>query len=422
VSAISTSAIDPHKPSSKVYFKSIFGLAVGIRLFIVLIVLISYPKDWLYRAHGEVNYLAESLLAGNGFSSPWGGATGPTAFMTPGYPALIATIFSFFGSFTQASAAVIMLLQTAFAMITIFVVISIANREFGAKTANIAGFFWAVALTLIWMPVVFWDTSLSILLLAASLDISLRCVGANSFVPWAGMGLIGSLTLWVNPSFALMLLGLFLWTGWTARRQSFRRPLAALVLLLVTFGPWPIRNARLLHAFIPLRSNLGFELWKGNRPDMTGLDDDSVYPPKNPAEYRAYATLGEVAYMRIKNELAMQEIKARPGEFVRLTLRRFVNFWEGAGSPENSPILILHESLTSILSLAGLAWLIRERRISLAVLFALPLLLFPLPYYIVHAEIRFRILIEPATSILAAYAVYKMLSLRDSSTRVDQAV
>jgi hypothetical protein len=36
---------------------------------------------------------------------------------------------------------------------------------------------------------------------------------------------------------------------------------------------------------------------------------------------------------------------------------------------------------------------------------ALPLLLFPLPYYITHAEFRYRLVIDPILTILAAYAV-----------------
>jgi hypothetical protein len=41
-------------------------------------------------------------------------------------------------------------------------------------------------------------------------------------------------------------------------------------------------------------------------------------------------------------------------------------------------------------------------------LLALPLLLFPLPYYITHAEIRYRLNIDPLMTILAAYAVTQL--------------
>jgi hypothetical protein len=39
-----------------------------------------------------------------------------------------------------------------------------------------------------------------------------------------------------------------------------------------------MRNARVLHAFIPLRSTVGFELWVGNRAGATGFLDESRFP------------------------------------------------------------------------------------------------------------------------------------------------
>jgi hypothetical protein len=40
-----------------------------------------------------------------------------------------------------------------------------------------------------------------------------------------------------------------------------------------------------------------------------------------------------------------------------------------------------------------------------AVLFLLPLFLFPLPYYITHAEFRYRLVVDPLLTILAASAL-----------------
>jgi hypothetical protein len=50
----------------------------------------------------------------------------------------------------------------------------------------------------------------------------------------------------------------------------------------------------------------------------------------------------------------------------------------------------------------------RKRRFGLATLFLLPLILFPLPYYITHAEFRYRLVVDPLLTILAAYAVSKL--------------
>ena len=53
----------------------------------------------------------------------------------------------------------------------------------------------------------------------------------------------------------------------------------------------------------------------------------------------------------------------------------------------------------------GIWRLVREGRLRLAVLFVLPLMVFPLPYYITHAEFRYRLVIDPLLTILAAYAL-----------------
>jgi hypothetical protein len=53
----------------------------------------------------------------------------------------------------------------------------------------------------------------------------------------------------------------------------------------------------------------------------------------------------------------------------------------------------------------GIWRLWQRRRFNVAVLFLLPLLLFPLPYYITHAEFRYRLVVDPLLTVLAAYAV-----------------
>jgi hypothetical protein len=53
----------------------------------------------------------------------------------------------------------------------------------------------------------------------------------------------------------------------------------------------------------------------------------------------------------------------------------------------------------------------RKGRRAFAVLMALPLLLFPIPYYLTHAEFRYRLNIDPVLTILAAYAVTQLAAV-----------
>jgi len=396
----------PHTPA-------ILAAALLLRLLILWFVIARFPHNWLYARGIELGTLAQSLAAGQGLSSPFGGSTGPTALLAPGYPAIIAVFFRIFGSFTFTAAIAVMAMQLLFSVLTVFFIMHVAQRSFGIRTANMSGVFWAVSLPLIWMPTIFWETCLSTLLLVGMVALALRCERRPGYLLWALIGAYSGLAALVNPSLLPALLTLMGWAAWQTRKTLWYFPTALLALSMV-FAPWPIRNARVLHAFIPLRSTVGFELWVGNRAGASGFLDESQFPIFNRWEYDQYAAKGEVAYMRDKSALAKAYIRSHPSTFLRLSAVRFFRFWTGTGNKDGSVFFTLHAVLTSSLGFIGIWRLVREDRLRLAVLFLLPLLVFPLPYYITHAEFRYRLVIDPLLTILAAYAV---TSFRDCTEK-----
>jgi Dolichyl-phosphate-mannose-protein mannosyltransferase len=383
---------------------AVIALALLLRLLILWFVIARFPHNWLY-SHGiELGTLAQSLVAGHGLSSPFGGSTGPTALLAPGYPAIIALFFRIFGSFSFTAAVAVMVMQLLFSLMTVLLIMHIARRCFGICAANLAGTFWAVSLPLIWMPTIFWETCLSTLLLVGMMALALHSEQRPSGLLWALMGAYSGLAALVNPSLLPPLLALLGWAAWQTRKTLWYLPVALLALCVV-FAPWPIRNARVLHAFIPLRSTVGFELWVGNRAGASGFLDESQFPIFNRRQYDQYAANGEVAYMGDKSALAKAYIRRHPGEFLRLSAVRFVRFWTGTGNKDGSAIFTLHAVLTTSLGFMGIWRLVREGRLRLAVLFLLPLMVFPLPYYITHAEFRYRLVVDPLLAIVAAYAL-----------------
>jgi 4-amino-4-deoxy-L-arabinose transferase-like glycosyltransferase len=382
----------------------IVALALATRLLVLWFVVERFPHRWLYSRGIELGTLAQSLLAGQGLSSPFGGSTGPTALLAPGYPAVIALIFRIFGSFTFAAAIAVMAMQVLFSVGTVLLIMHVAQRCFDSRTADLAGVFWAVSLPLLWMPTIFWETCLSTLLLVGMIALALRCEQKPSRSLWALMGGYCGLAALVNPALLMALLALLGWAAWQTRQTLPYSPLLGLLVLLLVFAPWPIRNARALGGFIPLRSTVGFELWMGNRAGATGFLDESVFPLFNRWEYDQYAAKGEVAYMRDKSALAKSYIRAHPVEFLRLSSIRFVRFWTGTGSKGGSILFAIHALLTSCLGAMGMWRLWQRRRFGVAALFLLPLMIFPLPYYITHAEFRYRLVVDPLLTILAAYS------------------
>src|SRR5271156_3269232 len=173
----------------------ILALSLLLRMGVVWIVLASYPHKWLFSKAPDLGFLACSLSSGHGLSSPFGGSTGPTAFLAPGYPAVLALIFYLFGSYSFTSAAVMMGLQTLFAVSTVAAILYIARRLFGTRTAHLAGVFWAVSPPLLWLPAMLWETGLSALLLTGMVALALN---KTSNGLWANMGAYCGLAMLVN--------------------------------------------------------------------------------------------------------------------------------------------------------------------------------------------------------------------------------
>jgi len=383
----------------------VLTLALVLRLWVVWIVLVKYPPGWLFTRGREMGLLANSLLAGQGLASPFGVPTGPTAFIAPGYPLLIAAIFHLFESESVTSALVILSLQLAVNLVTILLVMHIARSLFDQRVALIAGLIWACSVPIVWLPTIFWDTSIATCLLMGLIALALHFRERMTYTLWIFLGIYCALVALINPAMLLVLTAIGVWLAWQQRPAKFAGPIVAVIVFAIAFSPWPIRNARVFHAFIPLRTTVGFELWMGNRPNATGFLDESLFPTFNPQELSDYKTMGEIAYANHKSELAKQYILAHPATFIRLTSVRIARYWLGAGTQHGSSLFVLSATLTSFFGFLGLVMLFRSKRYAIAILLALPLLLFPIPYYITHAEIRYRLELDALLTILAAYAI-----------------
>jgi Dolichyl-phosphate-mannose-protein mannosyltransferase len=389
----------------------IFSVALLGRLIAVGNFLTVHPWNWLYSHPWEMGLLANSLLHGQGYSSPFGGSTGPTAFIAPGYPTLIAAIFWIFGIYTHASVLVILGMQILLGLLTIWLIMYVAREMLDSRAATVAGAFWAVSLPLWWIPAIFWETSISACSLIGMIALAIRCRQTPTRAAWILLGACCGIIALINPALLPSLLAIMGWLAYHTRRVTRTAPVIGLLALLLVFSAWPIRNAYRFHAFIPLRSTVGFELWMGNRPGATGRLDESVFPMFNKQELASYLSKGEVAYTRDKSRQAQEYIRANSGTFLKLSTRRFFRFWAGTGNLDASPTYEIHALLTTIFGLAGLVLIYRRGMRGFAILMSLPLLLFPLPYYITHSEFRYRLNIDPILTVLAAYAITQLAAV-----------
>lgn len=394
------------------YFFKVALLACFTRGLVLLLFLPKAPSVWLFDQASELRSLAQSILHGQGLSSPFGGNTGPSAFLAPGYPAIIALVFRLFGYATHNSAIAILCLQALFGVGTVLALMLAARIAFGDKVAKMTGIFWAISPPLLWLPTIFWETSLSIMLLTATLAAAFTCVHSPTIGRYVALGSIAGFSLLVNPSLVTILLILLIWVLYKNYQDftilnlnvlnlSSFLPLAVCFLIFI---PWPIRNEVSMQAFIPFRSNMGYELWQGNRPESKGFFSPYLHPNINQAEFKRYAALGEVAYMKEKSQLAEAAIRDNPARFIQLTFKRFLCFWTGFNDQGLSIFIVTHITITSLLAIAGLISM-AKRRHATTLLFVAALLVFPIPYYLTHPDPRFRLVIDPLTTLLAAYAL-----------------
>lgn len=404
----SDSAASGRWPASPRALVAIFALALGMRLLAMWSFLSNRGRYWLFSHPYEMGLVANSLIHGHSYGSPFGGSTGPTAIVAPGYPTLIAAIFLAFGTNTFASALVIMGLQILVSLITIWLMMHVARDLFDQQTAIVAGAFWAVSLPLLWIPTIFWETSLSICTFVGLVALAIRCRREPTRAAWIIIGALSGIAALINPALLPSLVAIMGWIAWETRRTARTAAIIGLLTLVLVYAPWPIRNAVRFHAFIPMRSTVGLEMYMGNRPGATGRLDESVLPITNPQEFKNFVSMGELAYTHSRSVEASEYIRAHPLVFLKLSARRVYRFWSGTGNVDGSPFYAVHAWLTTIFGFAGVALMFRRQMRDYALLFSLPLLLFPFPYYITHAEFRYRLNIDALLSIPAAFAVTQL--------------
>jgi len=364
----------------------------------------------------ESGRIARSIAAGHGYGNPMFVETGPTAWMTPVYPCLLAGVFKLFGIYSRTSAFVILGFNSLCSALVCIPVFYIARRGFGRSVAVAACWTWALWPYSIYLASAFvWETCLSVLLLAILFLWTLKLKGQPGGWAWLGFGMLWGFSVLTNAS----LLSLFPFlTGWALyplwrNRQRWRRAgaLAAFGLVIVLL-PWAVRNYRTFHSLIPMRDNFWLEVWVGNDGHTQSWFDVTAHPSTNAEEQAKFVRLGEIPYMQEKRREALGFLARHPGLFFVTSLRRFVYMWTGfwnldpvnLGVEFHDPGNVYMVVSLTVAMLIGLWQALRNAR-EAAVPYLLVLMIYPLVFYITHPGIRYRHLMDPEMMILAASGV-----------------
>jgi hypothetical protein len=343
--------------------------------------------------------------------------TGPTAWLAPAFPGLLALVFRVFGVYTLAAAVAILTINCLFSALTGPALYWAVRPVFGPALALASALGLALLPTSLWHAIqTIWDTSLLALVLVLLLGLLVRLGQRDSFrlvlLCAAAMGAV----LWVNSAPGVTFPFIAGWYYWRRRGApgALRNAFTLAVVPAVLLSPWVLRNYFAVGVLGP-RCCLGVELNLGNNivswQKKLASHAYWLHPGGAPEELRLFRTLGEKGYDALCGQKARRFILENPGKFADLLRWRVQAWWLGYSSDLLGPLktrlswsnklsLPATAALTVFFVLGAAIALKRRRPSGLLLVFSLS---YPLPYYVIHVSYRYRYPMEP---ILLAFALY----------------
>jgi hypothetical protein len=374
-----------------------------------------HPGSTLVGLGYETTAIAASLALHGTFADPFLTPTGSTAFLAPGYPALIALLLRIFGTGAQGvfalQATVTILIATQLALWP-----WIARRmQMGYATGFVAATIWLLSD----MPRSdVWEAHcvglIAVVLAGVMYTVAEK---SDSLRRILLTGVLWGVALLFSP---VALLVLFAWSAalYFAHWLSPRRIVIVVAMAAAMVVPWMARNYVVLHHVVYVRDNLGLELDLANNDCASFSFDVNRYtgcfarthPNENPEQAALVRNLGEIEYDRRHMVVAKRWIATNPARFLKLSLKRTIAYWipsamhypwESQVQPPRRNWII---SLMTILSLPGL-FLLWHRSRHAATICLVWLLFFPTVYTFVQYSERFRTPILWATFFPAVFAL-----------------
>lgn len=393
-------------------------VALALRLAVMVF---QYPEQLNpvrdhYRFGFEIGRVARSIIQGKGFGNPLFEDTGPTAWMAPVYTYLLAGVFKLFGTYTKASAVVMLSINCAASALNCLPVYFMARKSFGDRVGLWSGWAWAFFPYGIYFPSeMIWPTTVATLMVSLLFMMILYLADTDRLTSWISYGLLWGVTALTEPGVVSILPFISLWACYRLyrdRKRWFPCAVTSSLAFFLVVGPWLVRDYLVFHQFVPIRDNLGMELYDGNSADNSYLFNKQLYPGTNRAEWDEFKRVGELNYMADKKNQGMEFIRTHRALFLKTTVRRIVytwtNFWSVdfprvADEPLDRPNIFFCTLLT-ILAVLGFRRAYRASRAA-TIPYAIALFTFPLVYYVTHNEMRYRRPIDPLMVVLATIAI-----------------
>lgn len=371
-------------------------------------------------AAGEATKVAVALAQGKGFADAYTAGQGPTAHLLPLPPLWAGGIYTLFGIKTLTAEFILAAYAISLALGT-YLLLYRAFQHLGVpRWARLGALgFACVAPTYLSQEAVdfrTWEGGLAAFLAALFLLVlvepRIRSLNRRTFYG----ACLASLLFFVNPPLGASAFTCALVFG--LRRlspaQFARAVLFATVTLAALFGPWTLRNARVMHAPIVLRSNAGLELALANYPGALDREHPrdrfleriaAIHPVSRPAYARMEQAGGEVAYANKLGVETKQWIGQHPASEARLLAMHgremvFPRRWQFDIYGRNlSPALrAILADLAGVLGLAGIVvalvrrkgdWLYPAAMVLIPTLLVMPFQPVPRYTYLIYPTLVF---------------------------------
>ena len=362
----------------------IFALALTVKLSILAYFLHVRPglTNW---GINEAGMIARSLVLNHSYGGAFHDAPGPTAWLAPAYPSVVAAVFTIFGIQSHAAALLLLILNCFLSALTAVVVMKIGTRCFSATVGLLSAILWAVSPTSAVTELILWDSCLAALSLSLAIWMTVKLEPQSRVrdywyagATWGCAGLVSPVLL---TPFLPILLVLYV------RDRKAKQVLILALAMALVITPWTLRNFAVLHTLMPIRSNGWAEIYFGNV--------SFELHPSGPS--MQYQTTGELAFVEKSKSDVLRYVAAHPTEFLELTGRRAFNFWV---LPEGALGLSF---ILGLLSFFGAFH--ATRKSDKGSVLMLVLIFYPMIYYVSYVFSRYRHPIEPVIYVLAAYGV-----------------
>jgi 4-amino-4-deoxy-L-arabinose transferase-like glycosyltransferase len=402
----------------------IVGLALGTRLAVAMLTTSwVFPSDGNFWSFGhEMGQIAASLAMGNGFSWPhWSNyPQGPTAWMAPVHPLLMAGAFKVFGIYSERAAIALEVFLTSMSALTCILLYCLGKHLYNAKVGLLSA-----SLLAIYPPSInyavrsLWETTLFTGLLLIIILMFLKLANHPHIKGGIALGSTMGFTALVNPiivsAYPFAIAWLYM-KSQCSRATILKMTTLTLIAFFLVISPWLVRNYVVFGKFVFIKSNFGYELYKGTNQSPTYTVWDAINRRTDRSEVftEVERELLERSNEATRNAFLLQKaitfIVENPGRFAQQTMTRFVTFWtftRHQSGFEAKVALIAYLSVL-ILAVAGLFLSkAKKQNVYLVLLFVLCL---PLPYYFTIVSIfRYRFPIEPLLIVFAAYTIYRLM-------------